>query len=237
MSPSPVGTTTEAPATTTTEAPATTTTEAPAATTTEAPATTTTEAPNVTTTAGPGPAVDSFTGAVKEDDSVQQHPESLQIESGKSVVLSWTVSNAPDGVELTDPAQSDPQRFDGNTLSVEVAPLEELQEYVLVAIAGDRRSAAKTVLVGRHAPDETVSPHTLVSAPDGWFEVTVSGGQGKKLNVYHEGELVLSDVELDEQGHARIDGLPAAESYQIEVPDCTLALEEETQTFNGDSVA
>jgi len=342
----PTPTTTLAPsATTTTAAPSATTTAAPSATTTAAPSATTTAAPGVTTTAASRPTVDSFTGAPKEEDNADHLPDSLQIEAGKTVVLSWQVSNAPDGVELTDPAQSDPQKLDASTSSTEVTPQKEAQDYSLVALSGEQRSEAKTVHVSTHAEGHVYSPHAAVLPPgqppqvnyfravaqggdaakasesltaapgatvtlawevegdvgkleidndvgdvtsktatdgdtsgegtidvklpdtgdslkytltitpedksqsavqatvqvtlggDGWFEVTVSGGEGKKMSVYHEGQLVRSDVALDDKGHARVDGLPAADSYEIEVPECTLALSDEAQAPDGDSVA
>ncbi len=169
-------TTTTAPASTTT-APSTTTT-APASTTT-APSTTTT-APSTTTTAGP-PSLDDFSGKPKEDDGLQHDPASLQIELGKAVVLSWKISSAPDGVELTDPAQSGPQKFDANTLTTEVTPQDDAQDYSMVAVAGDQRSESKTVHVSTHPAGHVYSPHAQVLGPGqapviNYFRILAQGG-------------------------------------------------------------
>jgi hypothetical protein len=223
-------TTTTAPSTTTT-APSTTTT-APGATTT-APGTTTT-APGATTTAG-DPVVQSFTGRPKEDDGSSHLPDSVEAEAGSTVVLEWTISGAPDGVELTDSSQAAPQTLDANTLSTEVTPQEATQDYTLVALSGSVRSASRTVHVSTHAAGDQVSPHASVTAPDGWFELTVDGGANATVRVYHEGTL-MQTVTLDDKGFARVEGLPAAENYQIEMPDRTLALADGAAS-SGDSVA
>ena len=159
------GATTTTPAGSTTAPPPTTT--APAGTTTNPSATTTAAAPGTTTTAATVPTVDSFTGAPKEDDGTAHLPDSLQVESGKTVVLSWQISHAPDGVELTDPAQSAPQKFDANTSSAEVTPQAETQDYSLVALGGEQRSAAKTVHVSTHAAGSAYSSHAKVDPPQG----------------------------------------------------------------------
>jgi hypothetical protein len=171
------GTTTSAPGTTTT-APGTTTTTAPGSTTTAPPSTTT--SPGTTTTSG-GPTVESFTGAPKEDDGATHLPDSLQIEAGKVVVLTWQVSNAPDGVELTDPAQSDPVKFDAGTSSTEVTPASDTQDYSLVAVSGDQRSEAKTVHVSTHTGGHVYSPHSQVLPPSqppqiNYFRIVAQGG-------------------------------------------------------------
>ena len=165
-------TTTTAPSTTTTQAPATTTT-APSTTTTQEPSTTTSESPTTTTqetesssTDDAEPSIDSFTGALATDDGTAQHEDSLQVVVGSAVVLSWSASNAPDGVELSDSSSSDPQSFDASTSSATVTPRAEAQDYELVAIAGTVRSAAKRIHVSTHGADELVSAPALVTSPN-----------------------------------------------------------------------
>jgi hypothetical protein len=48
-----------------------------------------------------GPEVASFSGALVTDDGITQLPDSLQSAAGKTIRLSWTSTDAPDGVELT----------------------------------------------------------------------------------------------------------------------------------------
>jgi hypothetical protein len=177
----PSTTTSAAPSTTTSAAPSTTTSAGPSTTTSAAPSTTTSAGPSATTTVATGPTVDSFTGEPKEDDGLKHMDDSLQIESGKTVVLSWKVSNAPDGVELTDPAQSEVQKFDSNTSSTEVTPQQETQDYSLVAVAGDQRSDPKTVHVSTHPEGHIYSPHAVVLPPGqapqvNYFRVLAQGG-------------------------------------------------------------
>ena len=153
----PGGTTTAAPGGTTTAAPGGTTTAAPGGTTTAAPGGTTTAAPGSTTTAGSGPAIDSFSVAPADDDGLKHPSDSVQIESGKAVVLSWTIRNA-DGVDLADPA-SNTKSFDSGTTSTNLTPDGDGGDYTLTAKSGDARSAPKTVHVATHEAGHVYSPH------------------------------------------------------------------------------
>ena len=212
----PAGTTT-APGTTTTHPAGTTTapagtTTAPGGTTTHPAGTTTapggtTTHPGSTTTGAPGPSVDSFEGKPKVDDGSGQLSDSLQVAAGAAVVLSWTVSNAPDGVELTDPAQTDPVKFDSGTSSTEVTPAAERQDYSLVAVAGDKRSDAKTVHVSTHGAGHVYSPHSKVLPPGqppqiNYFRALAKGGDvgsaGDSLTAAHGDTVTLAwEVEGD----------------------------------------
>jgi hypothetical protein len=174
--------------------PGTTTTGSPGQTTTEPLGTTTTE-PLGTTTTSPeadGPAIEEFIGRAKEDDSLDHLETSLQVEEGSSVLLSWKLLRAPDGVELTDPAQGDPQRLGPDTLTVEVQPQQESQDYSLVALAGELRSPAHTVHVATHPAGQVVSPHVQIGAGG----ASLSSFVAKKDDVEIASAAVGDEIEL-----------------------------------------
>jgi len=84
------------------------------------------------------------------------------------VVLSWTVSGADDGVELSESnAGGDPQTFPAGTSSTSVTAQDELYDYELVALCSGARSAPKHVRISTHADGEVVSAHAQVTAADG----------------------------------------------------------------------
>jgi len=109
------------------------------------------------------PGIVSFSGAAQDGESGQA-PDSLQVVVSTPIVLTWQVSNAPDGVELTDPA-SGPQDLAAGTSSATVVPTADEQDYVLVAIAGQSRSTPATVHVSTHAAGDAVSAHAQLGAP------------------------------------------------------------------------
>jgi hypothetical protein len=179
----PPATTTLAPPATTTLAPPATTTRAaaePAASTTvppaqgtaaplseaatSAPAATTTAVPPAATPAAPGPTV-ALTVAQKVDDGVTHLPDSLQLEDGLVAVLSWTAANAT-GVELTGP-DGRAQSLSDLTGTLEVSPVQEVNDYSMVAISGDVRSTPATVHISTHLPGLVYSPHAVLLAPGG----------------------------------------------------------------------
>ena len=100
--------------------------------------------------------------AVENDDSVHL-PDSLQLEAGKQAALTWAVLNA-DSVELTGPDGSPQSITDGST-SLVVTPPGDVNDYSLVALAGQVRSAPSVVHVSTHAAGDCVSPHADVSPP------------------------------------------------------------------------
>lgn len=131
-------------------------------------------------TVGAAPSVDSFAVAATVADGGDHPPDSLELELGQTAVLSWSVSNA-DSVELTDPAQASPQTFDASTTTAQVTPQQEAQDYLLVALSGSARSAARSAHVSTHPPGTVYSPHAQVlpaGAPPqvNYFRILASGG-------------------------------------------------------------
>ena len=72
------------------------------------------------------------------------------------------MSNAPDGVELTDSSSGQVQKFDANTATATLTPQADAEDYSLVAVSGDDRSAPKTVHVSTHEQGHVYSPHFVL---------------------------------------------------------------------------
>jgi hypothetical protein len=110
-----------------------------------------------------GPCV-ALSVAPKDPDGQSHLSDSLQLEIGLSAVLSWAAQNA-NSVELTGPDGVVQAIADGSTTLV-VTPTGEVNDYAMVAIAGEQRSPMSQVQISTHLPGQVYSPHTNVLPPN-----------------------------------------------------------------------
>jgi hypothetical protein len=111
------------------------------------------------------PKVLSFSGAPVRKDTAGHPPDSLQVELGQQVLLTWTVQDA-EGAELVMP-DGDARVFgvDGPGGSAIVTPQQDTQDYILVAVASPYRSDPAVVHVSTHPPGQAYSGHAKVFVP------------------------------------------------------------------------
>ncbi len=109
----------------------------------------------------PPPRITSFT--VSADGSSPS--DSAQVELNAQVTLKWTVADA-DRVLLADPAKQAEQSIDVSAgLTATAVASQDVQNYSLVAVSGDAKSAPSTVMVSTHPAGTVVSEHAWVTQP------------------------------------------------------------------------